>query len=88
MIICTWGEKGASLSTRDGAKCVAAHSPEKVIDTLGAGDTFCAAAIHSLLSSKEPTEAVEFACCVAGTKVGMYGYDGLSIFCSQQSGHR
>lgn len=93
-----------------------AFPPDKIIDSLGAGDTFNAGVIHYLNkvkistknkdkgSSNNPVEksqlkkydtenlkfsqtefidqnilqaAITFACRVAGTKVGMKGYDGL-----------
>ncbi|MFH6935013.1 carbohydrate kinase [Flavobacterium sp. FlaQc-30] len=38
--------------------------PVKVADTVGAGDSFLAALITSLLTGKEPQKAIDFACAV------------------------
>lgn len=54
-----------------------AKPPAKVIDTLGAGDTFVAATIHSLSNGLSLQEAIDFGCCIAGAKVGFYGYDNI-----------
>lgn len=56
---------------------VSAWVPDKVIDTLGAGDTFVAACISSLNKGHALRDAVEFGSRVAGTKVGFYGYDDI-----------
>lgn len=48
-LICAWAEKGADAIGPDG---VVIHSdafpPEKLVDTLGAGDTFNASVLYSL----------------------------------------
>ncbi|XP_020289500.1 ketohexokinase-like [Pseudomyrmex gracilis] len=131
IIICAWGEEGAMARTTSGAIVKsAAFPPQKVIDTLGAGDTFNAAVLFFLNKKKlqfmqkckqETTcsnnanrtkndifdgnakrnvkhnfniesleyiqtkfidktilqNAIEYACYVAGTKVGLRGYDDL-----------
>lgn len=52
-IICPWAEEGAIARTPSGAIVQSsAFPPEKVIDTLGAGDTFNAAAMYYLNKSK------------------------------------
>ena len=49
-IVCAWGEKGADGAGPDGdVKHSDAYPPEKLVDTLGAGDTFVAAAKYSLI---------------------------------------
>ncbi|KAL0110430.1 hypothetical protein PUN28_013805 [Cardiocondyla obscurior] len=128
-IVCAWGEKGAIARTSCGVIVQSpAFPPKKVIDTLGAGDTFNAAIIYYLNKSKVEfmhkynrtactsdtsqttdtsavkqsveknfnrenfksnqlnfiTEAVlqktvKFACCVAGAKVGLRGFDNLDV---------
>ncbi|XP_023223753.1 ketohexokinase-like isoform X1 [Centruroides sculpturatus] len=78
-IICAWGEMGASIRNVDGSISVfPANKPEKVIDTLGAGDTFVAATISMLSSEQKPEEAVRFGCRVAGFKCGRHGFEELS----------
>lgn len=48
-VISAWGELGASgYSNNEGFVCSPANIQSKTVDTLGAGDTFCAAVIFSL----------------------------------------
>ena len=77
-IVCAWGEKGADGAGPDGdVKHSDAYPPEKLVDTLGAGDTFVAAAIYSLIKESSVEDALIFACRLAGFKCGMTGNDGL-----------
>ncbi|KAL6436707.1 hypothetical protein ACFW04_004858 [Cataglyphis niger] len=130
-IICAWAEEGAIARTPCGAIVQSpAFPPHKVIDTLGAGDTFNAAVLYYLNKSKlefmhkykdkEANDtnklgnviddstiirrdikqknlhienlkcyqtkfidemvlqrAIKFACCIAGAKVGLKGFDCL-----------
>ena len=73
-LICPWGEKGACAIGPNGKviRCPA-FSPAKVVDTLGAGDTFNGAVIHSLNKGDTLREAVTFGCRIAGQKCGQYG---------------
>uniref|UniRef100_A0A3B4BD07 Carbohydrate kinase PfkB domain-containing protein n=1 Tax=Periophthalmus magnuspinnatus TaxID=409849 RepID=A0A3B4BD07_9GOBI len=78
-LICAWAELGADAN-KDG---VLFHSPafppEKLIDTLGAGDTFNAAVIHTLSTGTSGLqEALLFGCCVAGAKCGFQGYEEIA----------
>ena len=57
-----------------------AYPPESVVDTLGAGDTFNAGIIHCLSQGRSVSEALQYACKLAGTKCGMVGFDGLKNF--------
>lgn len=76
--ICAWGEEGADGIGPDGeVKHSDAYPPEKVTDTLGAGDTFNAGVIYSLCKGLSLHDTLNFACFVAGTKCGMQGYDDL-----------
>ncbi|XP_076011900.1 ketohexokinase isoform X4 [Genypterus blacodes] len=78
VLICAWAEKGADALGPDG---VIVHSdafpPEKLLDTLGAGDTFNAAVIFTLANGGSLQEALTFGCTVAGRKCGVHGYDGI-----------
>ncbi|XP_037398198.1 ketohexokinase isoform X1 [Pygocentrus nattereri] len=78
VLICAWAEKGADAMGPDG---VVVHSdafpPEKVVDTLGAGDTFNASVIYSLSRGGTLQEALTFGCQIAGKKCGIHGYDGI-----------
>ena len=60
----------------------------QVLDTVGAGDTFNAGLIRALCRAKQggvdistdatvPGNALEYACKLAGAKVGMNGFEGL-----------
>lgn len=58
VIICAWGEEGAIARTPCGVIVQSpAFPPYRVIDTLGAGDTFNAAVLYYLNKSK-----IEFMC--------------------------
>ena len=57
-----------------------AYPPGKVVDTLGAGDTFNAGVIHHLSRGRSVSEALQYACKLAGTKCGMVGFDGLKNY--------
>lgn len=75
VIICPWGEKGASAREENGALVFSpAFPPEKVVDTLGAGDTFNGATIFALNAGHSLKDAITFGCRVAGTKVGQRGW--------------
>jgi sugar/nucleoside kinase (ribokinase family) len=54
-----------------------AFCPHKVVDTLGAGDTFCGATIFGLSRGRSLQECIVLACQLAGAKVGMDGFAGL-----------
>ncbi|XP_004618987.1 ketohexokinase isoform X1 [Sorex araneus] len=77
-LICAWAEQGASALGPDGKLLHSdAFPPPRVVDTLGAGDTFNAAVIFSLAQGKSVQEALRFGCQVAGKKCGLQGYDGI-----------
>ncbi|KAG7328056.1 hypothetical protein KOW79_008000 [Hemibagrus wyckioides] len=78
-LICAWAEKGADAMDPDGTVLHSdAFPPENLVDTLGAGDTFNAAVIHSLASGGSLQEALTFGCQIAGKKCGVHGYDGIA----------
>lgn len=77
LMTCSWGEDGAWLKHDANIIHSPAFPPERVIDTLGAGDTFNAALISALLNGESPSEALTFACQLAGRKCGQTGYDNL-----------
>ncbi|XP_041466928.1 ketohexokinase-like isoform X2 [Lytechinus variegatus] len=74
--ICAWGEKGAwGLEESDRIVHSPAFPPIKVVDTLGAGDTFNAGVLHALNQGRTVEEAVRLGCQVAGQKVGQIGFN-------------
>ena len=99
-VICAWGESGAAARTHEGPTVTCPSvPPSKVVDTLGAGDTFIAATISVLsdTSRENPDDdetgeshnarlkrAIEFGCHVAGAKCGMQGFDGIREMFTQQ----
>lgn len=81
VVICPWGEEGASASSSDGNLVHSpAFPPVQVIDTLGAGDTFNAATIFSLSSGRSLKDSITFGCRIAGLKVGVAGWEALRKF--------
>lgn len=85
IIICPWGDQGAWGQDQDGHVYHApAHPPERIIDTLGAGDSFNAGLIHSLASGENLQEALEFANLLAGIKIGQSGFQGIAKNASEQ----
>lgn len=78
IVICTDAQRGAWACDREGNVCYApAVVPDKLIDTLGAGDTFNAAMISELLDHQALQAALDQACKLAGDKCGVLGLDGL-----------
>ncbi|KAK9412293.1 ketohexokinase [Crotalus adamanteus] len=77
-LVCAWAEYGADAMGPDGLLVHSdAVSPETVVDTLGAGDTFNAAVILALSKGKALPAALTYGCQVAGRKCGVHGYDGI-----------
>ena len=80
-IICPWGDKGAA-----GAQIVEnewkfyecnADTTQNVVDTLGAGDTFNAGVIISLMQGMNCLDSIQYACKLAGKKCGQIGFQSL-----------
>ncbi|MDH3526297.1 MAG: PfkB family carbohydrate kinase [Gammaproteobacteria bacterium] len=77
-LYCTWGERGAVALDRMGRfRKQPAVAPSRVVDTLGAGDTFNAAVIHGYLAGLEAASRLRQACILAGKKCGQTGLAGL-----------
>ena len=77
--VCPWGETGAwAIEPSGKIYFSSAYIPNKVIDTLGAGDTFNAGLIHGLVSGQTLEEALTIACQLAGKKVAQIGFDNLT----------
>lgn len=82
LLICPWGTDGAGALDPSGEYFSSpSFPPSIIIDTLGAGDTFCGATLYFLMEDFEnPKRAVEQGCRVAGFKCGFYGYDCVKNF--------
>lgn len=82
--MCAWGSEGAAagqnVNGADDVKCQSASSPCGIVDTLGAGDTFNAAFIYSQIKLWDWKKGLEFACHIAGCKIGQRGFLGLKQF--------
>ncbi len=77
-LFCAWGDEGAAWQGVDGGSdVVGAASLQHCVDTLGAGDVFNAAVIHGLIRDWAPSEALGFACRLAGRKCAQVGFEGL-----------
>ncbi|XP_041419968.1 ketohexokinase S homeolog isoform X5 [Xenopus laevis] len=77
-LVCAWAEQGADALGPDGSVVHSgAFSPENIVDTLGAGDTFNASVIYSLSKGQSMQEALTFGCQMAGKKCGVQGFDGF-----------
>ena len=75
-IIAAWGEQGAyALGAGDAVCHTPAMPPERVVDTLGAGDTFNAAVIDAAIRGVAVPEMLQSACKLAGAKCGRHGFD-------------
>lgn len=69
ILVITYGSKGASL-LRHGQEVAAVPSPKvEVVNTIGAGDAFCAAMALALASGVDDEEALRLACAVGADAV-------------------
>lgn len=80
ILICPWGERGVVAKGCGGEICTSpSYPPTKVVDTLGAGDTFLAGVIFCLNQGRMINDAIRFGCKLAGRKCGMQGFDELKV---------
>lgn len=74
-IVVAWGEDGAYGLGRDGlCSHSRAYPPDRLVDTLGAGDTFNAGLIGAMANNIGLTLAIEAGCRLAGKKCGISGF--------------
>ncbi len=77
-LVCAWGREGAYGLASDGTVYHSpARPPPKLVDTLGAGDTFNAGIIDGLLRGLNLENALDNAVQLAGEKCGRVGLHGL-----------
>jgi len=78
-ITCTWGESGAWAYSHSEIIHQNAYKVAKPVETLGAGDTFNAGIITSLVRQENISQALSFACKLAAYKCQQTGLDLLTI---------
>ena len=79
-LICAWGDQGASAMDIEGSVFSSpAFTPDKIIDTTGAGDVFNAGIIDGLIRNTELSSTLTAACRLAGHKCGIMGINGLLL---------
>ncbi len=78
LLVCAWGEEGAAALDAEGSFWSSpAFPPQRVVDTLGAGDVLNAGVVHARLQGMSVATTLEFACRLAGRKCGQLGLEGL-----------
>ncbi|XP_063230117.1 ketohexokinase-like isoform X2 [Bacillus rossius redtenbacheri] len=78
-VVVAWGKEGAVGRGPDGAVVRSpAFPPARVVDTLGAGDTFNATTICALRAGRSLQDSIALGCRVAGAKVGAHGFAHLA----------
>lgn len=82
LLICPWGSDGAAALSPSGEYFESpVFPPEKIVDSLGAGDTFCAGTLNALMTDFNDVHlAIEKGCRIAGYKCGFFGYDCVKDF--------
>lgn len=77
-LVCSWGDAGAHAQDLAGVLYASrAFPPPRLVDTLGAGDTFNAGLIDARLRGLSLADALQSACRLAGRKCGQQGLSGL-----------
>ena len=74
---CTWGSEGAWIIKNTVLHHSPACAPKKIIDTIGAGDTFNAALIDALINKHSIDKSVYIANKLAGLKCSQFGFENL-----------
>lgn len=80
VLSCTWSTQGAVVV---GPEAEMLHCravvPERVVDSLGAGDTYNAAMVDGLVRGIPLGDALDWACRLAGRKCAQLGLDALHV---------
>lgn len=87
ILFCAWGELGAAAIDNNSGTVATSISfpPSSIVDTLGAGDTFNAAAIWSLSRQLTLDQTLKMACRVSGAKIGVKGFKPLGQVLREES---
>lgn len=79
VVICPWGDKGADgIDIDDNVFHSDCFPPSQVKDTLGAGDTFIAGVLSSMIKGFNLNDSIKFGCQIAGKKCGQFGFKNLN----------
>lgn len=80
LLVCPWGQEGAYALEREGLLHFApAVQIPRVVDTIGAGDTFNAGFIHSALQRLPVPQRLSYANALAGKKCSQAGLERLNL---------
>ena len=74
-VFVTLGKEGVFVLTRDKSRKIKAAKTEKVVDTTGCGDVFCAAAAAKISEGKDPFASALFGLELATQAVGVRGIE-------------
>ncbi|CAL8107687.1 unnamed protein product [Orchesella dallaii] len=83
VVVCPWGDQGASYCIARSnpadvdVKKQDAYVPDKIIDSLGAGDTFNSTVIYCLYKGMDIGTSVDLGCRIASEKLKIRGFKGI-----------
>lgn len=78
LLISAWGDQGAYAQDPQGRLWHApAQPPPRIVDTVGAGDTFNAGSIAALCAGRSLEAAIAHGCMLAGKKLAQRGFAAL-----------
>ena len=77
LMVCTWADEGAWTLEAGHVLHAPAIKPARIVDSIGAGDTFNAAFIHEWQQHRQTQTALDKACKLAGKKCGQFGFAQL-----------
>lgn len=78
-LVCAWGEQGAWCQPADRSMHVPAVVPPRLVETLGAGDTFNAGVIDGRLRGLDWPSALGAANALAARKCAQFGFSGMAV---------
>jgi len=74
-----WGNQGAYAFASQQVFFSPALSVDKVVDSIGAGDSFIAGFVHAQLSAQDVHHSLDFANAIAARKIQQQGFANLAI---------
>lgn len=78
LLISAWGEQGAYAQDQQDKQWHApAQPPQRIVDSIGAGDTFNAGVIAALCAGRTLEAAIAHGCLLAGKKLAQRGFAAL-----------